>query len=67
MAEFTIPTGYTLRKTKDVGDITYLGYSEIEEPTSGKWVVKKIEIVADETNFSYGEGSFDDYLTLDYK
>lgn len=67
MANIQIPSWATLRRTEEVGGITYLGYSALEESEdSDKWTVSKINELSIVT-IEYAEGSWADRAILTYR
>jgi len=64
---FTIPQGYTVRKSETVNDITYIGYSEIGTDDDGAWVVMRLSISGGVSAMEFGEGKWTDRATLTYK
>lgn len=65
---FFVPSGYTVKKTEELTDIEYVGYSLIEETTSSeKWVVLRITTDGNIQTFEYAEGSWDNRASLTYK
>lgn len=62
----TVPTGFTTREIEESGTTTYVGYSEIGEPSDGQWFILKVEEGAT-TTMEYAEGAWDDRATLTYE
>ena len=68
MANWTLPDGGAIRLIDTVGDVKYIGVSQIGEATdSTEWVVQKIETVGTLQSLTYAQGAWDDRLTLTYK
>lgn len=68
MANWELPNGGTIRRIETVGDIKYIGISDIGlETDSTEWVVQKIETIGTTQLLTYAQGAWDDYLTLTYK
>lgn len=65
--EGNLPTTKVARLIETVGDTTYIGYSEIGEPTTGDWNIKKITSVGDLDSITFSSGTWDDRATLTYE
>ena len=65
---FEIPSQYTVRKIDySVANITYIGYSNINNNDDENWILQKIDETTEITNITYGEGSWNNRYSLTYK
>ena len=67
MGNFMMPDGYVQRAVLEDDLTTYIGYSKLDEPDSGSWMIKKIVEDTYTTRIYYGEGAWSDVLTLTYR
>lgn len=65
--DFTIPDGYTSRKIEVVGDITYVGYSQVGDADSELWRVQRVTVSGGNTTIEYAIGTWTNRVTLNYR